>query len=462
MQSNEIHGNSVLILGYGREGKSIHAWLQKYHPSLRVGIADKYVKTELMSGETYKGATVYNGEGYLFHLSEYDTVIRSPGVSPYMPEISDFLKKGGVMTSATNIFFSLVSGTTIGVTGTKGKSTTSSLIAHILSSHFDDVRLAGNIGIPMLDSLDTATDRTIFVLELSSHQLYDCRYSPHIAVVLGIVSEHLDYYPDLISYAKAKSNITNRQTAKDFLLYNPMHTVVRELVRSSPAAHVLYQAQEDEKIHTFLRNGEIMVKDNDKAIPVIKMADVPLLGNEENILAAVTAAHLMRVPVETIARAITPFKSLPHRLEFVGEYRKIRFYNDSLATIPQATIHALEALGSDVTTLIVGGYDRGIDYRELGAYLRGHPVSTLILLPDTGEKIWEAVGMPLSEAKVSSIMKPYRVDSMEEALRVGFAHTQKGKICLLSPGSASYNMFRDYADRGEQFASWVRRIGSGA
>lgn len=459
MQTNEIQGDSVLILGYGREGKSVHAWLNKHYPALRIGIADKSVRQDLLSGQTHHGATVYNGEGYLFHLSEYDTVIRSPGISPYTPELADFLEKGGVMTSATNIFFSVVRGTTIGITGTKGKSTTSSLIAHILSSHYPDVRLAGNIGIPMLDSLDTATESTIFVLELSSHQLYDCRFSPHIAIALGIVSEHLDYYPDLTSYAKAKANITNHQSQNDFLVYNPRHTIVRELVRATRATRVLYGNQEETDRHTFLSRGTVMVKEGKKALPVISMSDVPLFGNEENVLAAVTAAHLMGVPVETIASAIKPFKSLPHRLEFSGEYNQIRFYNDSLATIPQATIHAIEALGNDVETLIAGGYDRHIDYSELGAYLRRHPVPTLILLPDTGEKIWEAIGSVTPGEETSSIMRKYTAGSMEEAVRLAYTHTQPGKICLLSPASASYNMFRDYADRGEQFKAWVKKIG---
>lgn len=456
MKTPEIKGTSVLILGYGREGKSIHRWLMTHYPDIRVDIADRRVKTELMSGEIYKGAVVYNGEGYLFHLDEYDTVIRSPGISPYLPEVAAFIKKGGHVTSATNIFFSLTRGTTIGITGTKGKSTTSSLIAHILSSTIKDVRLAGNIGEPMLDSLDTANADTVFVLELSSHQLFDCRYSPHIAVMLGIVSEHLDYYPDFLSYANAKGNITRHQASSDYFVYNPIHTFVREIAKTTVATHVRFGADKASELHTYIQRGIIMVNAGGVESPVINLTDVPLLGNVENVLAAVTVAHLMDVPVVSIAAAITPFQSLPHRLEYAGEYQGVRFYNDSLATIPQATVHALEALGPDVVTLLVGGYDRNLDFTELGAYIRSHFIPTLILFPDTGEKIWSAIG----EVQKDYTIQKFEVGSMEEAVRLAYEHTPKGKICLLSPASASYNMFRDYEDRGNQFKALVRKLGT--
>ena len=457
MVMEEIRGTSILILGFGREGRSVFAWLRTHYPSVRIGVADKNVAPGYISGTMMEGAVVYNGEGYLSHLSEYDTVIRSPGISPYLPEIASYIASGGYMTSATNIFFSRAIGVTIGVTGTKGKSTTSSLIAHILKSQYGDVRLVGNIGLPMLDALDTATDKTVFVIELSSHQLYDCKYSPHIAVMLGIVSEHLDYYPDLMSYASAKANIFRHQEAEDYLVYNPEHTLLRTLADGTRSKKIAYGAKPHAGQYTSVRDGKAQAHVDGKNVQVITMSDVPLLGNQENVLAAITVASLMQVPVVAIAQAITPFKSLPHRLEFVGVFRGIRFYNDSLATIPQATMHALDALGTKGTTLIAGGYDRHLDFTELGAYLRSHTVSTIILFPDTGQRIWEAIGLVQK-----GTMKKFEVKSMEEAVKLAYAHTAAGSVCVLSPGSASYNLFRDYEDRGEQFKQWVRSLGEGA
>lgn len=375
---NEIRGKSALIVGYGREGKSTEAWLQKHYPEMEISVSDSY------------------------HIPEkaFDMVVRSPGVSPYT------LKVSGFVTTATNIFFSLVKGTTIGITGTKGKSTTSSLIAHILGSTYHDVRLVGNIGSPMLDRLDDATDETVFVIELSSHQLVDIRYSPHIAVLLDIVPEHLDYYPDFATYKSAKENIFRFQKPDDHLVRN-------------------------EKIHASFATK--------------------LLGNAENINAAVKVAKLMNIFDNDIKKKLASFSPLPHRLEFVGEYRGIRFYNDSLATIPEATVHALSALGTDVTTLIVGGYDRKLNFSVLGKYLERHPVQTLILLPDTGEKILGSI-----PHHPSSITHHF-VHTMEEAVTLAYQHTPKGKICLLSPASASYNTFKNYEDRGNQFKEWVKR-----
>lgn len=453
----EIVGSSVLIVGFGREGQSVYRWLRIHYPEIRIGIADAHLSPDKTIGLDTMGVRLYQGEQYLSHVANYETVIRSPGVSPYAPELTAFLRNGGHMTSATNIFFSLVAGMTIGVTGTKGKSTTSSLIAHVLSEARQDVRLVGNIGSPMLDELDNSGKETTFVLELSSHQLYDCRFSPHTAVVLGIVSEHLDYYPNFLEYVRAKSNICRHQSSSDLLVYNPGHTIVREMVQSSHASRVMYAQAQTENLTTFIREGIIYYRATlrGKETRVLSTSDVPLLGNVENVLAAATVAMTLRIPAEKIENAIKPFKSLPHRLEYVGEYRGIRFYNDSLATIPQATIHALEALGPSVSTLIAGGYDRHIEYSELGAYLRSHPIDTLILFPDTGEKIWRAIG----DVTQTKMIHAYHVSTMEEAVRLAFEKTPTGNTCVLSPAAASFNQFKDYADRGDQFKECVKRLG---
>lgn len=376
----EIRGKSVLIVGYGREGQSTHRFLKAHYPKVTIGIADKK-----------------EGKEYLKEIGSYDTVIRSPGIPRRKV-------KGKWTTTATNIFFSRCPGITIGVTGTKGKSTTASLIAHILKQKFSDVRLVGNIGRPMLDYLDGATKNTVFVIELSSHQLEDIRFGPHVAVVLAIFPEHLDYYSSFDAYTKAKANIVRFQKKNDIVIFHPS---VKKIAQFSPG----------------------------KKIPFTKFSPPMLLGNRDNVRAAITVAKYFGVPTNRVLQSFVP---LPHRLERVGEFRGITFYNDSLATIPEATIHALKAL-KNVDTLIAGGFDRGLDYTKLRKYLKIHPVKTLILFPDTGKKIG----------------KGFFVQTMEEAVRLAYKHTPKGKICLLSPASASFNLFRDYEDRGNQFKEWV-------
>lgn len=373
----EIIGNNILLLGYGREGKSTEAWLKKHYPSITIDIGDEKKVSD-----------------------SYTTIIRSPGISPYV------FKTTTHVTSATNIFFSRVKGMTIGVTGTKGKSTTSSLITHILKTKFSDVRLVGNIGKPMLDELDSATDKTFFVIELSSHQLVDIRYSPHIAVLLDIVPEHMDYYPDFETYKAAKANITKFQKHDDVAFSYPFTSF------------------------------------NTKTT---------LLGNTDNINAAVSVATYLKISNNIITDALATFSPLPHRLEYVGKMKGIRFYNDSLSTIPEATIHALKALGPDVSTLIAGGYDRNLHYANLGTYVDNHPVQNLILFPDTGEKIAHTI--------TNKTINIFFVKSMKEAVSLAYIHTAKNNICLLSPASASYNLFRDYEERGDQFKEWVKKLG---
>lgn len=440
MKTQEIRGSNILIVGYGREGKSVELWLRTHYPSIRIDIRD-----EKKDGTTY-----------LDSLASYDTVIRSPGVPPYLPAFEIYRKNGGHITSATNIFFSLVKGITIGITGTKGKSTTTSLIAGILKKKYTDVRLVGNIGYPMLDALDSSTSDTVFVIELSSHQLADTRYSPHVAVLLGIVPEHLDYYPSLSTYVSAKANIVKYQTNKDAVVYNPNHTIVREIAETAKSTRNPYRVEGAIASGAAIQDGTIVILKNSKPTPVISLSQVPLLGNMENVLAAVSVGHMFEVPYVEMADALRQFKSLPHRLEFVGDFRSIRFYNDSLATIPEATIHALESFQGRVSTLIAGGYDRHLDFRDLGTYLRSHPVPTLILFPDTGQKIWEAIGAIDPAFPITHFM----VNTMEEAVRIAYEHTPTGTVCLLSPASASYNLFKNYEDRGNQFIAWVKKFGS--
>jgi len=380
----EIRGTRVLIVGYGSEGKSVRSYLTKNEPGVSVDVTDQK-----------------DGTQYLSMLDAYDTVIRSPGVPPYA-----FTTRAWV-TTATNIFFSQAQGMTIGVTGTKGKSTTASLIAHLLRATYADVRLCGNIGYPMLDALKKATKDTVFVVELSSHQLVDVRYSPHIAVLLSVVPEHLDYYPDFAAYTRAKENIYRFQGRND------------RLIRSE---------KNDERF------------------------DSSLMGNDENIAAAVRVARMLSVPEATIRAALKTFIPLPHRLELVGTFGGIQYVNDSLATIPEATIHALDALGSRVATLIAGGYDRGIPYDQLGNRLVKSSVQTLILFPDTGKKIQHAV---VSASAVHAI-RFVPVNTMEEAVCAAKKYTPKDAICLLSPASASFNLFTNYEDRGNQFCTLVR------
>lgn len=457
---NEIPGTSALLLGYGREGQSTHRYLNTHYPEVGVGIADKRSVAPVIDSE----ARLHTGEDYLESVFIYDVIIRTPGIPPYIPQLQKARENGKWVTSATNIFFSECPGMIIGITGTKGKSTTSTLIAEIVQRHYHDVRVVGNIGRPTLDYLDGADNKTVFVAELSSHQLEDIRYSPHIAVVLNIVPEHLDYYRDFNEYAEAKSRIVSHQSAEDVVVFNPSHQIVEQFVNESKSQKYRFAPSADNALFCWIDNGMIYSRQkSNKPINILKTEDVRLLGkgNLENVLAAVSVGLILEVPVEKIRKAVTEFKPLEHRLEFVGEARGIRFYNDSLATIPEATMHALEALGNDVETLIAGGFDRHLDYTQLGKFLvETKGLKHLILFPDTGSQIWKAV-LSASIGPLVSIAR-YDVRTMDEAVQIAFEQTHQSKICLLSPASASFNLFADYRERGDMFKKFVRsRLANG-
>jgi len=397
---------SILILGFGREGRSTLKYLKKYSPHLKIGIADRS-----------------RNKNYLNSIASYDTIIRSPGIPRNLPELQQYEQGGGNITTATNIFFENAPGKLIGVTGTKGKSTASSLIYSMLRKKYKDVRLVGNIGKPALNYLAGATAKTIFVMELSSQQLEDIQHGPHIAVILNIVPEHLDYHKNFASYIKAKTNIVKYQNGKDFVVFNPADKISSGIAAKSKAKKITFSNK--------IKSASL--------IPV------------ENIAAAAAVGQLFKVPSKDIRMAVNAFKPLEHRLEYVGAFRGVKFYNDSLATIPEATIHALDVLGNDVATLIAGGYDRGLSFAKLASRIKTSGLRLLILLPTTGGKIWKAL-----DKQTKFRIKKYAAHSMKEAVKIAFRVTPKGKICLLSPASASFGLFKDYADRGEQFKKFVK------
>jgi len=451
----EIQGSSILILGYGHEGRSTHRYIATKYPDIKVGIADQKEEIVPVAGSS---VSLHLGANYLDSISNYETIIRSPGISIQALQLQKALEAGKHITSETNLFLAEVPGMVIGITGTKGKSTTASLIAHILRTSYQDVRLIGNIGEPALDHLADATYNTVFVAELSSHQLEDVRYSPHIAVVLNIVPEHLDYYGDFERYMQAKSNIVKFQKNEDVVIFNPSHEIVSNICENALSEKVKFSAKEGDEFTCFVKNGQIFIREDDSIYPLIFINELPIKGpgNLENALAAATTTSLFKISIDKIQNALRDFAPLNHRLESAGEYKGVKFYNDSLATIPEAVINALEALGKDVETLIAGGFDRGLDFTILGRYLSKKQIKTLILFPETGQKLWSALCQFIKEGERP---QKYEVKTMEDAVQIAFEVTKPGKICLLSPGASSFGIFKDYVDRGNTFKKLIKEIG---
>ena len=405
-----LENKKILILGLGREGLDTFKFLRKLFPEKVFGIGDKSKDVKKITKVKW-----HLGKNYLKALKDYDIIIKSPGIPIHLPEIEKAFEKEKI-TSQTEIFLENCPGIVVGITGTKGKSSTASLIYEILKNAGLKAHLIGNIGKPLLSYLTKAKDN-IFVCELSCHQLYNLKKSPHISVILNIYPEHLDYYKSFKEYVKAKGNIARWQTKNDYLIYNSEDKLVKEISKKSKSKKIPFK-------------GEY---------------------HSQNIEAAKSVAKILKIPEKTASEAIKKFKPLPHRLELVGKFKEITFYNDSLSTIPESAINALNFLGKDVQTLILGGYDRGLDFKKLAQRIIESRIKTLIFFPESGKRIHRSL-----QKKFSG--NCFFADSMPKAVKLAYQHTDKGKICLLSPASASFGLFKDYQERGNLFKKYVAKF----
>ena len=417
MKLDELKNKKVLILGFGREGQDTFLFLRKLFPKKVLGIAD--VKYKIQDTK-YKIQNVkwHLGKNYLNFLKDYDVVIKSPGI-PFKILPRSVLKK---IITQTDVFFDNCPGEIIGVTGTKGKSTTTSLIYEILKAGKIKAHLVGNIGKPVLNLLFSATPKDVYVYELSSHQLYNLKKSPHVAVMLNIYPEHLDYYRNFKEYAWAKSNIALHQTKNDYLVFNSGDKVVREIAGKTKAKKIPVK-------------GEYYELDKNAARAVGK---------------------IFKIPGKIIDKAVKKFKYLPHRLELVGTFRRITFYNDALATIPEATMAAIGTLGKKVQTIMLGGFDRNIDFKNLAKKVLESKIKTVILFPTTGIIIWKDI-LKLSRGR--GLPKNFFVSNMEDAVKLAYQHTKPGNICLLSTASSSFSIFKNYEEKGNLFKKFVKKYG---
>ena len=438
MKLEKLKNKEILILGFGREGKSTFNFLRKIFPQKEIAVADENSKLKIENSKLKK-VKWHLGKNYLKALEKYEVIIKSPGIPVHFPEIEKAFKEKKI-TSQTEIFFENCKGKIVGITGTKGKSTTAFLIYKILKEGAKKVHLVGNIGKPALNYLSSDNKNKIYVYELSSHQLYKLKKSPQIALFLNIFPEHLDYYRNFKEYLMAKANITLWQKKEDFFIFNPKQKEIKEIAKKSKARKIP------------LKEGQELIKEVG-----LKKLNFPLNFYSLNLKAAISVAKIFRLKKEKIKKAIENFKGLPHRLEFVGKFKGIYFFNDSLSTIPETTISALDFFKGKVETLILGGQNRGLDFSLLSKKIIQDKIKTLIFFPETGDIIWKEILKILK--KKEEMPKAFMVFKMRDAVKLAFKNTKKGKICLLSPASASFSLFKDYKERGNLFKKYVKEYG---
>ena len=455
-----LEERDVLILGLGREGMSSYAFLRHRFPDKWIGLADQRDFSQLeqrtqLVVEADGRVQLYLGEDYLRCVSEYGVVFRSPGIAPSLPELVDARTRGALITSNTQLFLECCRGVTVGVTGTKGKSTTTALVYEVLKGGGVDARLTGNIGIPPLDSLTDASSDTVFVAEMSSYQLVDVRNSPHIAVVQNIVPEHTDYHGSFEAYVAAKQSIVRYQMERDYTVFNAGYRIPTEIANGSIAQKIPFGIVA--AAGCFLEDDALVFCSARGRAQIIGIDEIPLKGrfNLQNVMPSIVIGKHFDIPNETIAAAIKGFKSLEHRLEHVGSYGGVCFYNDSLSTIPEATIAAIRAFPNRRVILLAGGFDRGQIFNDFAEVVLRCDVKAVVLFPTTGERVWAEI---FRLAKGRALPEHAFVCDMNEAVKIAYDWATEGDVVLLSPAAASFGRFRDYRDRGEQFKAAVKQL----
>lgn len=429
-----IDGKTVLLLGFGREGRAVYRRICEAGGFASLGIADA---KEI--ADAPEGVKLHIGEAYQSAVTEYDIIFKSPGIvmqPEYRPE-----KLKGRMTSLTELFLTAYRDQCVGITGTKGKSTTSSLLYHVLQTAGIPSVLGGNIGIPTANLYEQITPETVIVMETGVHQLEYNHVSPKTAVFLNLYEEHLDHYGTFEYYAYCKENIYRNQLPGDTLICGEP---------SLPAAgdckaEVLRLAMDDTAADVTLLHGDtVCYRGETMRLP----DDMTLTGvhNRYNCAVVYALARRFGASPEDIFRGIQSFQPLPHRLSPVGTFHGIRWYDDSISTACETCIQALTSL-PETDTVLIGGMDRGISYQPLLEYLVTSPVPHIILMSDSGKRIMtEAADYPETLRR----RMQYAAD-LPEAVAMAKQVTEKGKICLMSPAAASYNVYQNFEKRGEHF-----------
>lgn len=395
------------------------------------------------------------GENYLSKLSGFDVIFRSPSCRPDLPEIQKEVERGAVLTSEIELVLKLCPGKTIGITGSDGKTTTTSLIYEILKEANLNCFLGGNIGIPLFTKIADMKPEDYVVLELSSFQLMTMDISPDIAVITNITPNHLDIHKSYEEYIEAKANIFRYQDENGVLVLNYDNEITKNFAKHTKSKVIYFSSKQKLENGLILDNQIIKECENGLRRHVVNTKNIKLRGihNSENICAAIAATNKI-VSVDSQIKAVSEFKGVEHRLEFIKEINGAKWYNDSIASSPTRTIAGLNSFEEDIV-LIAGGYDKQLDYTPIAMPII-KKVSKLILLGQTSDKIYQAVTNLLKTYEKE--IEIFKVNTLEEATLKAKEVSKKGDVVLFSPASASFDMFKNFEERGNRFKQIVHKL----
>ena len=452
-----IRYRKVAIIGLGVSNLPLLDYL--YDKKANVTIFDEreynQVSKEIIEKITNYGFAIYYGKDCLQHLKNFNVIFRSPSCLPTKPELVEEANKGALVTTEVELLMKMCPAKVIGITGSDGKTTTTSLINSILQKAGYKTFLGGNIGTPLFTKLSEMTPEDIVVLELSSFQLMGMEVSPQIAIITNITPNHLNIHKDYQEYIDAKKNIFKYQDENGILVLNYDNEITKECAKEANGKVIFFSNQ------TKLDNGYIVDEDvikecDDKVRKhILNTDDVILRGNHnyQNIATAIAATASL-VDIETAVKAVKEFKPVEHRIEFVEEIDGAKWYNDSASSSPSRTLSGLNAFKENIV-LIAGGYDKNLDYTPLAKTIIDK-VKALILIGQTAGKIYDAVKEELE--KENKNLDIYMCETLEDTISIARKNAESGDVVLFSPASASFDMFKNFADRGNQFKDLVRKL----
>ena len=454
----KIKGKEIAVMGMGISNTPLIRYLMDL--DVNITVFDKKNEDELDKSlvEEYElqGVRFSLGDNYLDNLHGFDLIFRTPGMRPDIPALQKEIDRGAVLTSEIEMLIELCPSKVIGVTGSDGKTTTTTLIYKMLCEAGYHCYLGGNIGTPLFAEIDKMLPEDIIVLELSSFQLMTLRKSPGISIVTNVSPNHLDIHKSYEEYIAAKKNIFAYQSSSDIVVLNYDNDITREFAEQAKGEVRFFSIRSNLDSGVILENDEIKIANAGEKTPVIRTDEILLLGmhNVENACTAIAAVKDM-VSIENIRNVLKTFKGVPHRNEFVREVQGVKWYNDSIGSSPTRTIAGLASFKDEVI-LIAGGYDKHLDYTNMGKYIVDH-VKVLVLLGQTKEKIKEATMQELKSRELRSL-PIYECNTLEEAVLKAYQSASSGDTVFFSPASASFDMFKNFEERGNKFKEIVNNL----
>lgn len=452
-----IRFRKVAVIGLGVSNQPLLDYL--YEKKAQVTVFDDRTIDEL-SKEIVNKITLYGfefsfGKNCLEKLKGFNIIFRSPSCLPTKPELQEEAERGAIVTTEIELLMEMCPCKIIGITGSDGKTTTTSLVNAILQKTGYTTYLGGNIGTPLFTKLPEIIPNDILVLELSSFQLMNMQISPNIAVITNITPNHLNIHKDYEEYIEAKKNIFKNQDENGILILNYDNDITRECAKQANGK-VIYFSNQTKLNDGYIVDENVIKKCDEKVrTHLLNTDEVILRGNHnfQNIATALAATQSL-VDVDTAIEAIKEFTPVEHRIEFVREINGVKWYNDSASSSPTRTLSGLNAFKENVV-LIAGGYDKNLDYEPLAKPIL-EKVSTLILIGQTAEKIFDVVKEEAQNQ--DKHIDIYMCDSLEQTISLAKKYAKKGDVVLFSPASASFDMFKDFADRGHKFKDLVNGL----